>query len=649
MVLILHRFKIPSLVGFLIAGIIIGPYGMGIIHNTHSVELLAELGVILLLFTIGIEFSMARLTRIKKVVVGGGLSQVLLTIFFSATIMYFLIDQIQRSIFVGFLVALSSTAIVLKMLAESGDIDSPHGRIMVGILIFQDICVVPLMLLIPVLSGESVKIMDIGFKIGKAGLIILAVVLSSRWIIPIFLQQVVRTRSRELFTITIILLCLGIAIITSNFGLSLALGAFLAGLIISESEYSHQAMSDILPFKDSFIGLFFVSIGMLINIDYISINYLKVAIAVILIFAIKLISGTLSAFFIGMPLRTSIHAGLGLAQIGEFSFVLAIAGKASGLITEDFYQIFLASSILMMMTPFILKVAPSFSSWIISINIFRRFDRFKTITEKDGKGIKKEGHVIIVGFGLNGRNVAKVLRGTGIPYVILEINSDTVSKMKKKGEPIYYGDGTSREILHKLNIGKARLLVVAISDPISTRGIVAIARKENPDIYIIVRTKYITEVEDLKKLGANEVIPEEFETSVEIFSRVLHQYHIPVNVISEYIENIRKDSYKMLRTIELPRKSLAERYRFLKGIDTETYLIKEDSCVDGYSIKDLRLRSETGVTIIAVQRGSEIFHNPSPDFVLQKNDVILFIGTREDIKRAINYLESDRFSQTLND
>ncbi len=648
-VLILHRFKIPSLVGFLIAGIIIGPYGMGIIQNTHSVELLAELGVILLLFTIGIEFSMARLTRVKKIVVGGGLSQVLLTIFFSATTMYFLIEQIQRSIFIGFLVALSSTAIVLKMLAESGDTDSPHGRIMVGILIFQDLCVVPLMLLIPVLSGEGVEIMDIGFKIGKAGLIILAVLLSSRWIIPIFLQQVVRTRSRELFTITIILLCLGIAIVTSKFGLSLALGAFLAGLIISESEYSHQAMSDILPFKDSFIGLFFVSIGMLMNIDYISLNYFKVAIAVIVIFTIKLTSGTLSAFFIGMPLRTSIHAGLGLAQIGEFSFVLAVAGKASGLITEDFYQIFLASSILMMiMTPFILKVAPSFSSWIMSINIFKRFERFETITEKDGKGIKKEGHVIIVGFGLNGRNVAKVLRSTGIPYVILEMNSDTVSKMKKKGEPIYYGDGTSREILHKLNIGKARLLVVAISDPISTRAIVAIARKENPDIYIIVRTKYIAEVEDLKKLGANEVIPEEFETSVEIFSRVLHQYHIPVNVINEYIENIRKDSYKMLRTIELPRKSLAERYRFLKGIDTETYLIKKDSRVDGHSIRELRLRSETGVTIIAVQRGSEIFHNPSPDFVLQKNDVILFIGKREDIKRAINYLESDRFSQTHN-
>ena len=643
-VFLLHRLRIPAVVGFLVAGTVIGPYGIGMIKDIHSIEILAEIGVILLLFTIGIEFSTARLIRIKKAVIAGGGVQVLLTIVISAAVAYLAIENTNKSVFLGFLIALSSTAIVLKLLAEKGETDSPHGRIMMGILIFQDLCVVPLMLLIPVLSGEGINIMAAAQKLGKAILIIAAVLLSARWIVPGLLHQVVHTRSRELFIITIILLCIGIALLTSRFGLSLALGAFLAGLIISESEYANQAISDILPFKESFIGLFFVSIGMLMNIGYMADNYAKIVVAVALIFILKTLTGVFSAVLIGSTLRTAVYAALGLAQIGEFSFVLAVAGRTSGLITEDFYQVFLTSSVVtMIMTPFVLKAAPSVSGWITSKRILKRLSRLKKISGKNGFPAKRQGHVIIIGFGLNGRNLAKVLKGTGIPYVVLEMNSDTVREMKQRGEPIYYGDGTSREILHKLNITKARLLVIAISDPASTRGIVAIARTENPDIYIIVRTRYLAEVDDLESLGANEVIPEEFETSVEIFSRVLYQYHVPRNVITEYIDNIRKDSYRVLRTVGLPRKSLAERYKFLKGIETETYMIKEGSHVDGHSIKELRLRTETGVTVIAVQRGDKIYNNPSPDFVIKTEDVVLFIGKRDDINRAIEYLESDRF------
>ncbi len=640
-VFFLHKVKIPSLVGFIIAGIIIGPYGIGIIKDTHAIQMIAEIGVILLLFTIGIEFSMEKLIRIKKAVLGGGGIQVLLTILLSAALTYVAIRDINRSVFFGFLYALSSTAIVLKLLAEKGETDSPHGRVMVGVLIFQDLCVVPLMLLTPLLSGESINILDILVKMGKAILIIASVLLSARWIVPGLLHQVVHTRSRELFIITIILICLGIALLTSRFGVSLALGAFLAGLVISESEYSHQAMSDILPFKDSFIGLFFVSIGMLMNINLLYENILDITAIVVLIFGIKFITGTISSMIIGTPFRPSVHVGIGLAQIGEFSFVLAVAGKAIGLITENYYQIFLASSVLtMMVTPFVLKAAPSVSTWITSRHILKRLNRGKGILEKEVHPIKKQRHVIIIGFGLNGQNLAKVLKRADIPYVVLEMNSDTVRDMKKRGEPIYYGDGTSKEILHKLNITRARLLVIAISDPISTRSIVAITRRENPDIYIIVRTRYLAEVDDLKNLGANEVIPEEFETSVEIFSRVLHQYNIPRNVITEHIDNIREDSYRILRRIELPKKHLAERYELMKEINTEAYLLNKTPHVDGHSIKDLQLRTRTGVTIIAVQRGDKVHQNPSPDFVLKKGDIVLLIGKREDIHRAIEYIES---------
>ena len=637
-VFLLHRLNIPSIVGFLIAGIIIGPYGIGLVKDLHSVEMLAELGVILLLFTIGIEFSLSRLGRMKQAIIFGGGAQVLLTISLSAVSVYLLTGDINRSVFIGFLVALSSTAVVLKMLSDRGETDSPHGRMMVGILICQDLCVVPLMLLIPSLAGYGVGTFEVGLKIAKAALIIAVVLLSARWAVPAILHQVVHTRSRELFITTIILLCLGTALLTSEFGLSLALGAFLAGLVLSESEYAHQATSDILPFKDSFIGMFFVSTGMLMNIGYMADNFLKIATAVMVIFVLKTATGLISALIAGTPLRTAIHTGLGLAQIGEFSFVLAVAGKASGLIAEDFYQVFLSSSVITMSaTPFVLKAAPSISAWITSRHLLKRAAGLRA----ESVPRKKQDHVIIIGFGLNGRNLARVLKETGIPYAVLDMNSDTVREMKKKGEPIYYGDGTSREILHKLGIERARLLVVAISDPAATRRAVAIARHENPGLEILVRTRYVSEIDDLKALGANEIIPEEFETSIEIFSKVLHKYNFPAGVILNMVERIRSDSYTALRSVALPKSRLFEKAEWLPETEVNSFKVSERSPLLGESISGLQIRKKAGVTIIAIRRGPEVFSNPASDFRFQAEDVVLFIGEKKNIDSALNYFKGD--------
>jgi CPA2 family monovalent cation:H+ antiporter-2 len=639
-ILLLYKLKIPSLIGFIIAGIIIGPHGVGLITDVHFIQILAEIGVILLLFTIGIEFSLTKLFRIKKAVLGGGGAQVVFTIITSAALTYLAIGDINKSIFFGFLYALSSTAIVLKLLAERGEIDSPHGHTMVGILIFQDLCIVPLMLLIPVLSGDVIDAMDIVVKMGTAALIILVVLLSSRWIVPALLHQVVGTRSRELFLTTIILLCLGIALLTSRFGLSLALGAFLAGLIISESEYAHQALSDILPFKDSFMGLFFVSIGMLMNTEFVVENSIRIVEVVVLIFGLKILTGVAAALLVGNSLRSAVMTGLGLAQIGEFSFVLAIAGKASGLISEEFYQIFLSSSVMtMIMTPFILNAAPLISEWTTAHPVIRKLGGKRKVIAAEGGPKKKHDHVIIVGFGLNGRNLAKVLKEAEIPYVVLEMNSDTVREMRKKGEPIHYGDGTSKEILHKLGIEKARLLVIAISDPVSTRRIVAIARQSSSDIYIIVRTRYLIEVDDLKMLGADEVIPEEFETSIEIFSRVLHRYSFPRNAILDMVDKIRSHSYTALRDVDLPRRHLFDKYEWLPEIEIDGYRIPEDSHLDNRTIKELQIRKKTGVTVIAVRRGKTVHSNPEPDFRLKAGDFLLFTGDRDSMNNALDYLK----------
>lgn len=637
-VFLLSRVKVPSIVGFLLAGILIGPHGLSLVKDIHEIELLAEIGVILLLFVIGIEFSLANFMKMKKIIIGGGATQVILTAIVTALISYLIIDDKYQSIFFGFLIALSSTAIVMKLLQERGEIDSPHGRTMVGILIFQDLCVVPLMLLTPLIGGESVGLYDFAYKILKAILIVTIVLIAARWMVPELLHQIVRTRSRELFISIIILLCFGTALLTSKLGLSLALGAFLAGLIISESEYASQAVTEILPFKDSFIGLFFVSVGMLLDVSFLHDNYVKILLAVLGIFILKTITGSLACFFTVGNLKYAIIAGLGLFQIGEFSFVLAMVGKSVGLINEFFYQIFLSSSVItMIITPLLVTHSNKLSERITSLSFFRRLSRLRRGTPEVSTTISE--HVIIVGFGINGSNLARVLKETHIPYVIIELNADTVRKKKKK-EPIFYGDATNIDILHHAGIHKAKVLVIAISDAAAIRRIVQVARKENQHIHIIVRTRYVSEIDDLTKLGADEVIPEEFETSIEIFSRTLHHYQVPRNVISEHINNIRKNSYKALRTTALPAKFLTDRYEIMKSIETETYFINEKSRLNNYSIQKLQLRTKTGATIIAVQRGEHVHYNPSPDFTFKSGDIIVLIGKAKHMSHAIEYLDS---------
>jgi CPA2 family monovalent cation:H+ antiporter-2 len=644
-VFILHHLRVPSIVGFLIAGTCLGPHGFGFIQKVREVELLAEVGVILLLFTIGLELSLRNLKHIRSAGLGGGFSQVLLTLLATAAITYPFVGKWNASFFMGFLVALSSTAIVMKMLFDRGEIDSSHGRLSMGILVFQDLCVVPFMLLVPLLAGNQGSLIELFWTLIKSATILFMIIFGARWLVPSLLHQVVRTRSRELFTITIILLCLGTALLTSELGLSLALGAFLAGLVISESEYAYQAISDILPFKDSLNGLFFISVGMLMDLRFLGNHLWIVLLVVVILITLKTLTGFISIHLLGHPPRISLQAGLHLAQIGEFSFVLALSGKSAGLIDETFYQLFLASSVLtMILTPFLVQASPGISLWVSSQRLLERLDRMRKRAEKEGFPARREDHVIIVGFGLNGRNLAEVLKEASVPYVVLELNSDTVLQMKKKGEPIFYGDGTSPEILHKLGIATAKMLVVVISDPASIRRIVRVARKENPRIYMIVRTRYAAEVEGLIQLGANEVIPEEFETSIEIFARVLHRYQVPRNLIFGQIDRIRTGTYEVLRRVELPVKSLPEKCEIITDIETETYQINEQTPAVGRSIKDLRIRSSTGATVIAVRREGKLIPSPGPEFVIKPGDVLYLIGEKENVLKAIERIESPQGS-----
>jgi CPA2 family monovalent cation:H+ antiporter-2 len=418
-------------------------------------------------------------------------------------------------------------------------------------------------------------------------------------------------------------------------------------LVISESEYAYQAISDILPFKDSLNGLFFISVGMLMDLRFLGEYLWIVLLVVVILITLKTLTGFISVHLLGHPPRVSLQTGLHLAQIGEFSFVLALSGKSAGLIDETFYQLFLAASVLtMILTPFLVQASSGISLWVSSKRFLERLDRMRKRAEREGFPARREDHVIIIGFGLNGRNLAEVLKEASIPYVALELNSETVLQMKKKGEPIFYGDGTSPEILHKLGIETAKMLVVVISDPASVRRIVRVARKENPRIYMIVRTRYTSEVEDLIQLGANEVIPEEFETSIEIFARVLHRYQVPRNLIQAQIERIRSGAYEVLRKVELPIKSLPEKCEIITDIETETYLINARSPAVGRSMKDLRIRSSTGATVVAVRRDGELIPSPEPEFAIKPGDILYFIGKKENVLKAIELIESTQGSSS---
>lgn len=634
--LICHRLRVPTIIGFLLTGIIAGPHGLGLIEAVHEIETLAEFGVVLLLFTIGIEFSLKSLLQIKRSVLLGGAIQVLLTILVSFVIARQLGRSVEESIFIGFLISLSSTAIVLKLLQSRAEVDSPHGRASLAILIFQDVIVVPMMLLTPLLAGATGNIgQSLLVLLAKGAGIILLVLVSARWVVPIVLYQIARTRSRELFLLSIVVMCFAVAWLTSSIGLSLALGAFLAGLIISESEYSYQALSNILPFRDVFTSFFFISIGMLFDVDFLLKQPFIIVLLALCVLVLKIFTAGFAAALLGFPLRTMILAGLALSQVGEFSFILSRTGVEYNLLDSNVYQTFLSISVLTMAaTPFIIALSPRIADIASRLPISERLKSglfpISGINVADKKERLKD-HLIIVGFGINGRNLARAAKVAGISYIITEMNPETVRKERANGELIYYGDATQESVLEYAGIKDARVMVVAISDPAATRQIAAIAKGINPKIHIIARTRFVQEVKPLYELGANEVIPEEFETSVEIFTRVLNKYLVPTDEIEKFIAEVRSDGYEMFRSPAMSSPSLSDLTLHIPEIEICTLQVNEGSSIVGKSLAEIELRNRYGVTLLVIRRDSQILTNPDGDTEFSANDVLIILGEPDKI------------------
>lgn len=544
---VFHRLRIPSVIGFLITGVITGPYGLNLVSDLHDVEVIAEVGVILLLFTIGIEFSLKSLLKIGKILLIGGSFQVLLTIAAITLVALNIGNPMNESLFIGFLVALSSTAIVLKLIQDKGEIDAPHGRISLGVLIYQDIIIVPMMLLTPILAGNTDAMGSSYWEILiKFAAVALIVYVGAKYVVPYVLHQLARTQNRELFLLSIIVIAFAAAFLTYSLGLSLALGAFIAGLLISESEYSQQALGNVTPFLDVFTSFFFISVGMLLNLQFVFDNPLQVLIFTTIVLSVKTIIAGLAAFILGFPLRTSIIVGFTLSQVGEFSFILSRIGVSEGLISDSNYQLFLSVSVLSMAaTPMVIWLATRFadhtSKWPLP-----DFLKHGLIRRPESTIARINNHLVIIGYGLNGRNVSHAARYAGIPYSIIDINPDTVRTERNQGEIIHYGDAGNEEILSHANVEDAAILVSTLPMAGDNKRIIHAARKLNPGLHIIIRTRFMRDMKELSALGADEVIPEEFETSVEIFTRVLNKYHIPHEEIEKLVAEIRANGYEKL-------------------------------------------------------------------------------------------------------
>lgn len=622
----LVKLNIPTVIGFIISGILIGPHGAGIVSNTETINSIAEFGIILLMFTIGIEFAPARLFHIgREIIIGGGI-QVFLTSALICIIAYFSGIGSMTGILIGFILALSSTAIVLKILNDRGETYTSYGKIVIGILLFQDLCVIPGMV---ILNLVDTQISTLAIKSFLSLLSLVLLFFLTYYTGRIILGGIAATMNRELFTIAVIVMGLGVPLLAFLSGSSYSLGAFIAGMGLSRCQFSHQVETEILPFRYVFNSIFFMSMGMFIDADFILTHLIVVVVITAGLIIVKIVTGLITARILSGSFRTIFLSAVALANTGEFSIILLGVSMEKGLINNDTYQILLgAASLSMIVAPLLIY----FAGRVV-------FDIQKVLKDSEtGIEFKKEeipfNHVIVCGYGLNGQNLSKVLKAVGIKYVILDINPSTVRSVKLKGEPIFYGDVTRSDILIKAGIQTAKIIVFAISDPVATRRAVWISRHLNDKIYIFIRTRFVNEMEELYRIGANVVIPEEFETSIEIFAHVLKEYRIPDNVIEQQIKLIRMKDYEMLRLAVALNNRDSEIEKILLSTLTESIYIEGNYPIVKKSIEELNVRKETGASIIAVVRDGDAITNPPGELKLQKGDVIILIGSHVQLFRV---------------
>ncbi len=627
------KIKVPTIIGYLLTGVIVGPKLMGIIKTPSEIELMAEIGVVLLLFMIGMEFSLNHLFKIRRRVFLGGFLQLSLTTLVTTFLAHSYDLNWKASLFVGFLTALSSTAVVLKILQDRSEITSNYGRTVLGILIFQDVILIPLMLFTPFLGGGEIDYSGQILMLAlKSVIIIGSLYIGNRWLMPKLLHQIAMTRNQELFMMIILLICLSVALLTFQMGMPLAFGAFLAGLMISESEYSHDAFGNLVTFRDTFTSFFFVSIGMLLDLAFVAEHFIVIAITVIAVVFLKFIVGSLTAFLLGHTFRGTVLVGIALSQVGEFSFILAKLGKDFSILDNHYYQLFLAVAIITMsISPFMIMLGTRITNLLLRLPVPKwMIEGLFPLKQIDIPLL--QNHLVLIGKDSRAQNLSKMAKYHNLPYVSIIFDPEIARQRQEKGEIVVYGDAFNLPILEKAHVANAHIVVISIGKLDILKIIIDKVRQLNKNASIVVRTRHIEDIEELYKIGATQVIPEEFETAINLFERVMANFLLPRNEIDLAVDRIRSDHYGIFL-----EDNGNTRFNISKDIpDVEIIAIEvmKNAPAIGRSLVESKLRQDYGVTLVALKRDNKIIDHPKPSLTFYEGDVAYVLGKTEQISKA---------------
>lgn len=634
--LLVALLKQPVLLGYLLAGVVVGPTGLGLIKEVVQVETLAQFGVAFLLFALGVEFSFSELKKVKAISLGGGGLQIALTILVTtlASLGLGWVTSPAQGVFLGAILSLSSTAVVLKCLMERNETGTPHGQVMLGILVVQDLALGLMLAVLPALDKPVEEIgLAVGWALIQTGLFALGAIAAGIWVIPPLLRLLAKTESRELFLLGVVAICLGIALLTEHLGLSIEMGAFVAGLMISEAEYADQTITYVEPVRDIFAALFFASIGMLIDPIFLWNNLELILGLVAIVFVGKLLIITPLVRLFRYPLKTALIAGLGLAQIGEFSFVLASEGLSLGLVSRRVYLLILGTTaVTLVLTPFVLRLAPRLFTWAESLPFLKKYLEASDVPLAIADDLPTQNHVVVCGYGQIGRNIVRLLQDRNYPVVVVDQSESRIQQVREAGLPYIYGNAASLHVLEKAGVAHAQGMAIALPDPMSTRLCLKRALEIAPDLDIVVRANQGKDIELLYQLGAREVVQPEFEASLELSAHLLTGAGLPLPAVQREVQQIRNSHYLELR----PERPSAEISRELKAateeMNSKWYSLPEESPLTGMTLEETDIRRLTGVTLMAIRRagGAELDY-PDATTTLEQGDRLLIVGESNEL------------------
>jgi CPA2 family monovalent cation:H+ antiporter-2 len=632
--LIFERLRLPAVAGFLVVGALAGPGGLGIVDDSQQVRTLAELGVVFLLFEIGLELPLERVRALWRNALLAGGSQVLITVGLIWAGSVALDLPRTEAIVLGGLVAMSSTALVMRLLADRGQIDAPHGQLAVSILVFQDLSIVPFLLAIPLLSsdqGSDWGGLALELIRALAALAVVAVVV--RFAVPRVLAGAARQGSPDLFSLLALLVVLGSAYFAEEVGLTLAVGAFLAGMAAGASPYAHQMFSEVVPLRGVLLGLFFTAVGMLFDPSVLAndaslvLGYLATA----TILKALIIIG-ISVLLMRQGIRIGILTGFALAQTGEFSFVFAEAAARAGLLQPWLHQIVIAGSILSLIaTPFLIQAASRVADWIEGV--------VEPTSQASEEAHSAQQRVVVIGFGPAGQTLTRLLHALEIPYLVTDANVRSVQEAQARGEPIVFADATRPAVLQRLEVTRARLVVVAISDALATQRIVSRIRSIAPNVPVLARTRYVQEIDPLSQAGASVVVAEEFEGSLELVAQALALFKVPAGAVRNFTDALRDEGYMGIRDsasvsmdpwlVEILDEASTE------WVDLPNRFRSEQT------LSDLAIRSRTGATLLAIDHLGATVANPPSDTVLRPGDRLLVLGDAPAMDKLRELIETE--------